>query len=111
MGNGSKVPSVTFKDMFADIIKDSSDILFKITQAGYNKDEPVEIQSELPASADPDIILGYVKRWLELQKALDCDLRIYAWSYTPEVEKYVLRMTNHMSHIHVTTLPTYLKER
>ena len=111
MGNNTSVRPVTFEDKFSDVIKDSQDILYKLIQAKVDITKPVEIQSELPASADPDIVLGYIRRWSELQKTLDCDLRVYAWSYTPEVEKYVLRMTNLMSHIHITTLPMYLKER
>ena len=111
MGASSKVSTVTFEDKFADVIRDSSDILFKLRQANVDTSKPVEIVTELPASADPDILLGYVRRWVDLQNILNCDLRIYAWSYTPEVEKYVLRITNQMSRIHITTLPTFLKER
>lgn len=102
--------STLLDDYLESLMQDSPDILYKLSQAGVSSDKPVEIVTELPASADPDIVLGYIRRWSDIQKAFDCDLRVYAWSYTTDVEKYVLGCTQRMSRIHVTTLPMYLKE-
>lgn len=92
------------------VVHDSPDILYKLTKLGTPSDQPIEIVTELPAAADPDIILGFVQRWVEIQHHFNCDVRVYAWSYTVEAEKYVLGCVQNMSHITVTPLPMYLKE-
>lgn len=92
------------------VIHDSPDILFKLSRLQPKEGNPIEIVTELPAALSPDIIIGYVQRWREIQQHFDCELRVYAWSYTMEVEKYILGCTLNMKHIAVTTLPMYLKE-
>ena len=92
------------------VLHDTPDILYRLTQLQPTDGKPIEIVSDLPAAADPDIILGYVQRWREIQKQFNKELRVYAWTYTPEVEKYVLGCVQNMPGICVTTLPTYLKE-
>ena len=92
------------------VVHDAPDVLYKLSRLETPKDQPIEIVSELPAAADPDIILSYVQRWVEIQHYFGRDLRVYAWSYTPESEKYILGCVQNMSHICVTTLPMYLKE-
>lgn len=92
------------------LLKDSPDILFRLTQLATPEGQPIEIVSELPAATNPDIIIGYVQRWREIQKHFNCELRVYAWSYSVEVEKYLLGCVQHMKHIAITTLPMYLKE-
>lgn len=90
-------------------MKDSEDILFKLNKLSTPKGQPIEIVTDLPARVDVDIIIGNVQRWREIQKYFDCELRIYAWTYSPEVEKYVLSLVQNMSQVMVTTLPTYLR--
>lgn len=92
------------------LVHDAPDILYKLSKLATPEGKPIEIVSELPAAIDPDIILGHVQRWRDIQVHFNRDLRIYAWSYTTEVEKYLQGCLVNMSHIHVTTLPMYLKE-
>ena len=110
MDFNSKTNKLTIDEHINGVVADSPDILYKLSKLGVSQGSTVEIVTELPASADPDIVLGYVRRWVDIQKAFDCELRVYAWSYTTEVEKYVLACTQTMSHIHITALPMYLKE-
>jgi len=91
-------------------IKDTPDILYQLTKMGVPENYPIEIVTELPAALDADIILGHVQRWLEIHKHFNRDVRVYAWSYTVEVEKHLLGCVQNMSHISVTVLPMYLKE-
>lgn len=102
---------LTLDERINGVVHDAPDILFRLSKLATPKGQPIEIVSELPAAADPDIILGHIRRWSEIQKYFDCDLRVYAWSYSTEVEKYVLGCVQNMSRINVTTLPMYLKER
>lgn len=101
---------LTLDDRINGVLQDSPDILYRLCKLDNNSDKPIEIVSELPAAADPDIILGYVSRWREIQLYFNRDLRVYAWSYNTEVEKCVLGCVQNMQHICVTTLPIYLKE-
>lgn len=89
---------------------DSDDILYKLSQSDHSKSDWIEIVSYLPARPDIDIIMGYVRRWLEIQKYFKKTLRVYAWSYTPKVEKCITNLTVGMSDIIVTALPIHLKE-
>ena len=107
MGTNSKI---SLLDRINGVMKDSPDILFKLSKLETPHDKPIEIVTDLPAAADPDIIIGMVQRWSEIQKYFNQDLRVYAWSYTVEVEKYLLGCVQNMSHIAVTVLPMYLKE-
>lgn len=92
-------------------IPDGPNVLHDITKLQLGKDDIIEISSELPAYPDADIILGYITRWRDIYNVFHRDIRVYAWSYTTDVEKYILGCTQHMSHIHVTVLPAYLKEK
>lgn len=93
-------------------VVDAPDVLYTISQLRPPVEgEPIEIVSELPAATDADIILGYIMRWHEIQEHFNCELRVYAWCHTTIVEKYVLGIVQNMSHINVTTLPTYLRGR
>ena len=94
----------------SNVVEDSNSVLQDLSKS-CTDGEFVEIQSLLPAAPDPDIILGYVKRWREIQQHFNKELRVYAWCETTLVEKYILGCTQHMSHIHVTVLPTTLKEK
>lgn len=101
---------LTMEERIDSVVHDGPDLLYKLSRLNTPADQPIEIVSELPAATDLDIILGYVTRWVEVQQYFNRDLRIYAWSYTVEVEKYILSCTQQMSHIAVTVLPFYLKE-
>lgn len=107
MGTNSKI---SLEDRINGVMEDSPDILYKLSKLSTPKDVPIEIVTELPAAPDPDIIIGLVTRWYEIQKYFNQDIRIYAWSYNHEVEKYLLGCIQNMSHIYVTVLPMYLKE-
>lgn len=111
MDNVSSNKMYSLEERINGLIVDSPDILYKLNRLSTPKGQPIEIVTELPSAIDPDIILGNVQRWREVQKYFDCELRIYAWTYNTEVEKYLLGCVQHMSKIAVTTLPTYLKEK
>lgn len=100
---------LTLDERIDGLVKDDPDILRNLSRI-TSENEFMEIVSELPAGKDPDIILGYVSRWQEITKLFHKKLRVYAWSYSDEVEKYVLGFVQNMSDIYVTVLPTYLKE-
>lgn len=107
MGNGSYL---TLDERIDRVVRDSADILYKLNKIDAEDDAPIEIVSELPAAIDSNIILSYVMRWREIQKYFGRELRVYTWSYTTEVEKYVLGLVQNMSKVSVTVLPMYLKE-
>jgi hypothetical protein len=107
MGSSTILP---LDERINGVIHDSPDILYRLTKLETPEDQPIEIVSELPAAVDPDIIIGYVQRWVEIQHYFNKDVRIYAWSYSTESEKYVMGCVQNMSHVFVTVLPMYLKE-
>ena len=100
----------TLEDRINGVMQDGPDILYRLSRLNQPADQPIEIVSELPAAPDPDILMGYVMRWREIEKHFDKELRVYAWSYNTEVEKCVLGCVQNMSRICVTVLPMYLKE-
>lgn len=102
--------NLSLEERINGVMHDGPDILYRLTKLATPEGQSIEIVSELPAATDPDIIIGYVQRWREIQKHFNRDLRVYAWSYTTEVEKYVLGCTQNMKNICVTVLPMYLKE-
>lgn len=102
--------TISLEERINGVMKDSPDIIYKLSKLQTPKDQPIEIVTELPAAADPGVILGLVQRWVNIQHYFDCDLRVYAWSYTDSVEKYVMGCVQNMSRICVTPLPMYLKE-
>lgn len=110
MGTNTNVTRMTLDERINGVVKDGPDILVKLSKLTPKDNEPIEIVTELPAATDPDIILGYVRRWRDIQLQFKRDLRVYAWSYDTKVEKYILGCTQNMSHVHVTVLPMYLKE-
>lgn len=107
MGFGTKL---SINERIDGCVKDAPDILYTLSRIEPRGDDPIEIVSELPAAPDVDILLGIVMRWNEIQKHFGRDLRVYAWSYNTTVEKYLMGCVQNLSHIHVTVLPTYLKE-
>lgn len=100
----------TLSEHINSLVVDGVDVLYKLSKLKREPKEPIEIVTELPAATDPDLIIGSVSRWNEIQKHFCCDLRIYAWSHNTVVEKYVMGCVQNMSHITVTILPSYLKE-
>lgn len=92
-------------------IEDGPNLLHDIYTREYKDNEMIEVNSLLPAYPDPDILLGYVLRWREVHLQLNREMRIYAWCETPEVEKAILSCTQQLSFLHVTALPTSLKEK
>lgn len=91
------------------LMHDSSDILYKITKLTPPDGKPIEIVAELPAALDPEIIIGHVQRWREIQMHFDRELRVYAWTYNAVVEKYVMSCVQTMPKVLVTPLPMSLK--
>lgn len=91
------------------MMKDSPDILYKLTKLGPAVGRPIEIVTELPAAIFAEELLGDVQRWSEIQKHFDCELRVYAWSYNAQVEKYLQNLLRNHDRILVTVLPMYLK--
>lgn len=100
---------LSWDDRINAMMKDSEDILYKLNKLETPEGRPVEIVAELPAAIHVDLIVGTVQRWSDLQKHLDRELRIYAWSYNPKVEKYVQNLVRNMPNVLVTVLPMYLK--
>lgn len=111
MDNTSKTKrrSLALEERINGVMKDSPDILYKLTRLATPKGQPIEIVTDLPAALAPDIIIGDVQRWREIQKHFDCELRVYAWSYNPVVEKFVLQAVQQMPKVMVTVLPSYLR--
>ena len=101
----------TLEERINGLIHDGPDILYRLSKLEQASDQPIEIVSELPAAVDPDIILSHAMRWREIEKHFNRELRVYAWTYTPEVEKCILGCVQNMSRVLVTPLPMYLKER
>ncbi|MCM1215120.1 MAG: hypothetical protein NC548_11440 [Lachnospiraceae bacterium] len=100
---------MTLEERIDGMMRDSEDILHKITKLKPPKGRPIEIVTELPAALCVDIIVGNVQRWSEIQKHFDRELRVYAWSVNPIVEKYVQNLVCNMDKVLVTTLPMYVK--
>ena len=94
-------------------VKDDANLIPNLSiENNKNKDaELFTIVSELPAYPDPDIILGYVQRWREVQKLFGKDLRIFAWSFDTRVEKYILACTQNMPNIYMTILPAEYRRK
>ena len=107
MGTRTNLP---LDERINGVIKDSPDVIYQLSRIKQSDDTPIEIVSELPAAVDVAIILSYIQRWSQIQKQFNRDVRIYAWSYSTDVEKYVLGCVQNMSHVFVTILPFYLKE-
>lgn len=107
MGASTKL---SLEERIDGLVHDAPDILYTLSRLEQRGEGPIEMVTDLPAAQDVDIILGYIQRWAEIQKHFDRELRIYAWSYNTEVEKYVLGCTLHMPKINITVLPMYLKE-
>lgn len=93
--------------------KDDANLIPNLsTVTGADPDLKVlTIESELPAYPDPDIILGYVQRWREVQRLFGKDLRIFAWSYDTRVEKYILACVQNMPNIYITILPAEYRRK
>lgn len=108
MDNPTKI-NFTLGERLEEMLMDSPDIFYQISNTPMRQEDQVEIQAELSAAISPDIILGQVSRWLDLQKLLDKDLRVYLWSSNKEVEKYITAVVANMDHLFITILPTYLK--
>lgn len=107
---GTSTKNETLDEHIKKLIKDDTDVLYRLSKAGVGSNDVVEIVTELPAATDPDLIIGCVSRWNDIQKHFNKDLRVYAWSHNTKVEKYVLGCVQNMSRITVTVLPFCLKE-
>lgn len=107
MGTNS---TLSLEERINGVMQDSPDILHKISKLQPPEGKPIEIVTELPAAIDVDLIIGCVQRWSEIQKYFNRDLRVYAWSHSADVEKYLLGCTLNVSNVYVTVLPMFLKE-
>ena len=109
----SRASSMTLEERINGVVKDSPMLLYDLTKVGVSPDtnEPIEIVVDLPAAPDPDILLGHISRWREVQVHFKKDIRVYAWCVNPIVEKRVLACVQNMSGIYITVLPDYLKEK
>lgn len=105
----TSVRTLSLEERINGVMRDSEDILYKLSKLSTPEGQPIEIVTDLPAALAPDIIIGNVQRWREIQKHFDCELRIYAWSYNPVVEKFVLQAIQNMPKVMVTVLPSYLR--
>lgn len=88
-----------------NLIEDCPDVIAKLSQSEQMSKDCLEIVSELPSADMPDLIIGMVQRWVDIQKYFDKDLRIYAWTNNPTVEKYASQCVNPMSRVFITVLP------
>lgn len=105
----ASVRTLSLEERINGVMRDSEDILYKLTKLKTPEDQPIEIVTELPAALATDIIIGNVQRWREIQKHFNCELRIYAWSYNPVVEKFVMQAVQNMPKVMITVLPSYLR--
>ena len=102
--------TIKLEEHLRNAIPDTPNIMYDLAHSSFRENSPIEIVVELPAFLDYDILIGHVERWREIQQQMNKDIRIYAWCFNNEVEKHVLGCVQHMSHIHVTTLPHWLRE-
>ncbi len=111
MENESKVEDrVTIDDYFETLVRDDRNILFSLSKLNIQPGDQVEIISEIPARLDIDLIVSKVQRWKEILNMYKCKLRVYAWVYRDDVEKYLLNLTQNCDSIYVTTMPYTLRE-
>lgn len=103
--------ALTLREVLERLPEDTDNLLYKIEHSNQVDAEEIEIVSYLPARLDADIILGYIMRWREVQKYFNKPMRVYAWSYQPDVEKYILKCLMHNNNIFVTMLPVKLREK
>lgn len=108
MDNNSR-DKFTLEARLKDMLWDTSDVLYQLKHTPMREESQIELQAELSAAVDPDIIIGQVSRWVDLQHTIGKDLRIYVWSSNTVVEKWLMSVVANMEHIFVTILPTYLK--
>lgn len=99
----------TLGERLKEMPMDSPDILYTIATTPVRESKVYEIQAELSAAIDVDIIISQVYRWIDIQRAIGKDLRVYLWSSNPEVEKYVMGIASQLDHLYITVLPMYLK--
>lgn len=108
--SGNTTRPASLEERLSGAVLDSPNIVQRLSSIEQPpKGQPLEIVTELPAGLCPEIIIAMIMRWRELQIHFDRDIRVYAWSFNTEVEKYVLQCTNNMSHIFVSILPVKLR--
>lgn len=101
---------LTIDGYFSNLLEDDKDILRSLSKLNIAEGDTVELISEIPARLHTDLIIAKVMCWKEIQEMYKCKLRIYAWVYRDDVEKYLLSLTQNLNNIYVTALPYTLKE-
>lgn len=105
IASGNSTVNTTLLEALAKLPEDTGNVIYAVSNSNQVAEKEIEIVSYLPARLEADIILGYVTRWREVQKYFNKPLRVYAWSYQPDVEKYILKCLAHNKDILVTMLP------
>ena len=98
----------TLGSCFDSIVSDTEDVMSKLGDNPVCIGEELLIQSELPARAAPDVLIGLVRRWREIQMFYNRPLRIIALSYNSSVEKHILGLVQNMPNVLITVIPTEL---
>lgn len=94
------------------LLEDCSNIIQLLANYNYFEDsKTLELVTTLPSAVDIDVSIATVQRWKELQKRYNKPLRIYAYSYNPEVEKLFLRLIQESENIFLTPIPGEWKGR
>ena len=75
-----------------------------------NLPDVIEIQTELPEVIHTNLMLGSMRRWLEIRDYYKRPVRIYAISDNPAVEKYVVGLVNNYKDMYITIIPSNRKE-
>ena len=111
MDTNSKIENKVFIDDYFDkVIRDDRNVMHSLSKMNIQPGDLVELMSDIPARLHIDLIVSKVQCWKEIQKTFNCKLRIYAWVYRDDVEKYLLSLVQNIDSIYVTTIPYTLKE-
>lgn len=72
--------------------------------------DTIEIVSELPEVIHTNLMLGSIRRWLEISDYYKRPVRIYALCDNPSVEKVVVNLVNCHDNLFITVIPKARKE-
>ena len=91
-------------------VEDGPDVVERLTRLGCASNDIIEIRTELPARVDCDIIIATVARWCDIARIFGKPVRVYGWSYNEKVEDYIQGIVAQRDNVHLTALPSYLRE-
>lgn len=75
-----------------------------------NLPDVIEIETELPELLITNLMLGSVKRWIEISEYFKRPVRLYAICDNPSVEKHMINLVNCQDNLFITIIPAHRKE-